>query len=26
MQKFTQIVTSGLVWRFNFGGPLAAHY
>lgn len=26
MQKFDQTVTSGLVWRFNFGGPLAARY
>ena len=26
MQKFTQTVTSGLVWRFNFGGPLATRY
>lgn len=26
MQKFTQTVTSGLVWRFNFGGPIGARY
>lgn len=26
MQKYTQTVTSGLVWRFNFGGPVAARY
>ena len=26
MQKFTQTITSGLVWRFNFGGPVAARY
>lgn len=25
-QKYTQTITSGLVWRFNFGGPLAARY
>src|SRR6185437_90802 len=25
-QKTVQTVTSGLVWRFNFGGPLAARY
>jgi outer membrane immunogenic protein len=26
MQKYTQTITSGLVWRFNFGGALAARY
>jgi len=26
MQKNVQTVTSGLVWRFNFGGPVAARY
>ncbi len=26
MQKYTQTITSGLVWRFNFGGPVAARY
>jgi len=26
MSKFTQTITSGLVWRFNFGGPVAARY
>lgn len=25
-QKSVQTVTSGLVWRFNFGGPVAARY
>lgn len=26
MHKYTQTITSGLVWRFNFGGPVAARY
>jgi outer membrane immunogenic protein len=26
MEKSTQTVTSGLVWRFNFGGPIGARY
>jgi outer membrane immunogenic protein len=25
-QKFTQTVTTSLVWRFNFGGPVVARY
>jgi outer membrane immunogenic protein len=25
-QKQVQTITSGLVWRFNFGGPVAARY
>jgi outer membrane immunogenic protein len=26
MQKDEQTITSGLVWRFNFGGPFAPNY
>lgn len=26
MQKNVQTITSGLVWRFNFGGPIATRY
>jgi outer membrane immunogenic protein len=26
MEKFTQTVTTSLVWRFNFGGPVVARY
>jgi outer membrane immunogenic protein len=26
VQKDVQTVTTGLVWRFNFGGPIAARY
>jgi outer membrane immunogenic protein len=26
MQKNVQTITSGLVWRFNFGGPVVANY
>lgn len=26
MQKDVQTVTSGVVWRFNFGGPIATRY
>ncbi len=26
MQKQVQTITTGLVWRFNFGGPIATRY